>query len=65
MQLMDLAAIATELGLKLQTVYVYHSTGQLPPPDIEFRGCVHWYPQTIDVWARVNKRGKYRRRRDR
>ena len=61
---LDLADIATRLGITRNSARVHHTRatrnrragdyrpGDLPAPDIVLAGHPGWRPQTIDVWER-------------
>ena len=50
--LLGVGEVAAKTGLKPTTVYVYHSVGKLPEPDLVSNGGVTklWLDETIDEW---------------
>lgn len=55
---LDVNAVAEYVGIKLQSLKTYASTGRLPVPDLVWLGHQLWLPATIDEWrANRYKRG--------
>lgn len=47
---MTLTAIASRLGLAVNTINAYHSKGQMPEPDVVISGVKFWREATIREW---------------
>ena len=53
-ELLGVGEFAERVGLKKSTVYVYHSTGKLPEPDLVVNGgnTALWLDTTVDEWKK-------------
>ena len=51
-ELLGVGEFAERVGLKKSTIYVYHSTGRLPKPDLVVNGgnTALWLDSTVDRW---------------
>lgn len=58
--LLGIGDIGGFVGLNPQTGYNYSSKGKLPEPDVTQGKRSFWFPETIIVWARQQKVGKYK-----
>lgn len=47
--------LAEQTGIPVQTLYVWHNRGKLPPEDYRVGQSPAWLPETVRAWIRANK----------
>lgn len=57
---LDARGVATRVGVKLATIHVYLSRGDMPLPDMVWYGRALWLVSTIDEWRRLKGKPRVR-----